>query len=158
MKHSAESQRRRGPRFRRHRSAIHGYGVFALRPIPAGTRLIEYKGALISSAQAEGRYPEIDTPPHTFLFDASEDTYIDAGVGGNSARWINHSCDPNCESVQEGQRVFIEAIRPIRPGEEIVYDYLIMLDEPHDAQAKRKWICRCGAKNCRGTMLAPKRR
>jgi SET domain-containing protein len=112
---------------------------------------------LITSDEAEGRYPEIEIPPHTFLFDADEDLYIDAGVNGNSARWINHSCDPNCETVQEGRRVFIETIHRIRPGEEIVYDYLITLDGPHDAGAKKLWLCRCGAKNCRGTMLAPKR-
>ena len=148
---------RRGPRFVRRRSSIHGFGIFALRSIPPGARLIEYKGALIDSAQAEGRYPENDTPPHTFLFDADDDLYIDAGVNGNSARWINHSCDPNCESVQEGRRVFIESIRAIRPGEELAYDYRIVLDTPHDREAKKKWICLCGAKNCRGTMLAPRR-
>lgn len=148
---------RRGPRFVRRRSRIHGYGIFAARTIPPGTRLIEYKGALIDTAQADGRYPEDETPPHTFLFDADTDLYIDAGIGGNSARWINHSCDPNCETVQEGRRVFIESIRTIHPGEELSYDYLIMLDGPHDTEAKKKWICLCGAKNCRGTMLAPKR-
>ena len=148
---------RQGPRFARRRSSIHGYGLYALRTIPHGTRLIEYKGALIDAAQAEGRYPEDDTPPHTFLFDAEDDLYIDAGVNGNSARWINHSCDPNCETVQEGRRVFIEALRTIRPGEELTYDYLIMLDGPHDRAARKKWICLCGAKNCRGTMLAPRR-
>jgi hypothetical protein len=150
-------KRKSGPRFIRRRSSIHGFGIFALRYIPAGVRLIEYKGALINSAQAEGRYPEVDTPPHTFLFDAGEDLYIDAGIGGNSARWINHSCEPNCETAQEERRVFIETIRPIRPGEEISYDYLITLDGPHDAAAKKQWVCRCGAKNCRGTMLARRR-
>ena len=154
---NGKAKRRRAPRFVRRRSSIHGYGIFAVRPIPPGTRLIEYKGALINTAQAEGRYPEDGTPPHTFLFDADDDLYIDAGVNGNSARWINHSCDPNCETVMEGRRVFIESIRPIRPGEELCYDYLIMLDGPHGQQAKKKWICFCGAKNCRGTMLAPKR-
>lgn len=150
-------RRRPSLRFVRRRSSIHGFGIFALKPIPAGTRLIEYKGVLITSDEAEGRYPEVDTPPHTFLFDAEEGVYIDAGVNGNSARWINHSCDPNCETVQEGRRVYIETIRRIEPGEEIAYDYLITLDTPHDASAKKLWLCRCGAKNCRGTMLAPKR-
>jgi SET domain-containing protein len=148
---------RRGPRFVRRRSSIHGFGIFAVRTIAAGTRLIEYKGELIDTARAEGRYSEDETPPHTFLFDALDDLYIDAGVNGNSSRFINHSCDPNCETVQEGRRVFIESIRAIHPGEELSYDYLIMLDGPHDREAKKKWICLCGAKNCRGTMLAPKR-
>ena len=152
-----QSTKRKEPRFVRRCSSIHGYGIFACKLIPSHTRLIEYKGALVSTEQAEGRYPEVDIPPHTFLFDADEDLYIDAGENGNSARWINHSCDPNCETVQEGRRVFIESMRTIRPGEEISYDYLITLDGPHDVQAKKKWICCCGAKNCRGTMLAPKR-
>ena len=148
---------RRGPRFVRRYSSIHGFGIFAVRTITVGERIIEYKGTLIDTAQAEGRYPEDDTPPHTFLFDADDDLYIDACVNGNSARWINHSCDPNCETVQEGRRVFIESIRTIRPGEELTYDYRIMLDGPHDSAAKKKWICLCGAKHCRGTMLASKR-
>jgi SET domain-containing protein len=147
-----------GPRFIRRRSSIHGYGIFARMPIPKGARLIEYKGALIDAIQAEGRYPEVGTPPHTFLFDADNDLYIDAGVNGNSARWINHSCDPNCETTQDGRRIFIETIRSIRPGEEISYDYMITLDEPHNARAKKKWVCRCGAPGCRGTMLATKKR
>ena len=146
-----------GPRFVRRRSTIHGYGIFARRLIPKGERLIEYKGALIDATQADGRYPETGTPPHTFLFDADDDLYIDAGVNGNSARWINHSCNPNCEAVQEGRRIFIQAIRAIRPGEEISYDYRITLDEPHNERAKKKWVCHCGAKACRGTMLAVKR-
>ncbi len=146
-----------GPRFVRRRSPIHGYGIFASRPIAKGERLIEYKGTLINAEQADGRYPEIGTPPHTFLFDAENDMYIDAGVNGNLARWINHSCKPNCETVQEGQRIFIEAIRTIRPGEEIFYDYRITLDEPHNARARKKWVCHCGAPGCRGTMLALKR-
>lgn len=147
-----------GPRFARRRSPIHGYGIFARRPIAKGERLIEYKGALIDADQADGRYPEDGTPPHTFLFDAEDDLYIDAGVNGNSARWINHSCAPNCETVQEGRRIFIEAIRAIRPGEEISYDYRITLDEPHNARARKKWVCHCGAAGCRGTMLAPRKR
>jgi len=146
-----------GPRFVRRRSPIHGYGIFARRTIAKGERLIEYKGALINARQAEGRYPETGTPPHTFLFDADDDMYIDAGVKGNSARWINHSCQPNCETVQEGRRIFIESVRTIRPGEEIFYDYKITLDEPHNARAKKKWVCHCGAARCRGTMLGPKR-
>jgi SET domain-containing protein len=147
-----------GPRFVRRRSPIHGYGIFARRPIAKGERIIEYKGLLINADQADGRYPEIDTPPHTFLFDADDDLYIDAGVNGNSARWINHSCNPNCETVQEGRRIYIEAIRAIRPGEELFYDYRITLDQPHNARARQKWVCHCGAPGCRGTMLAPGKR
>jgi SET domain-containing protein len=153
MKRS-KNPRYSGPRFVRRRSPIHGYGIFARRSIAKGERIIEYKGTLIDSEQADGRYPETDTPPHTFLFDAEDDLYIDAGVNGNSARWINHSCNPNCETVQEGRRIFIEAIRSIRPGEELFYDYRITLDEPHTMRVRKKWVCRCGAPGCRGTMLA----
>jgi len=145
-----------GPRFVRRRSPIHGFGLFARRPIPKGTRLLEYKGELINADQADGRYPEVDTPPHTFLFDAEDNMYIDGGVGGNWSRFINHSCKPNCEAVQEGRRIFIETTRAIRPGEELYYDYCITLDEPHNARAKKKWICKCGAPNCRGHMLGKK--
>jgi len=148
---------KRGPRFSRRSSAIHGYGIFARRRIPKGARIVEYRGALITAEQAADRYPEVGFPPHTFLFDADDDLYIDGGVDGNSARWINHSCDPNCETVQEGRRVFIESIRAIMPGEEITYDYRITLDEPHNATARKRWVCRCGAPGCRGTMLARKR-
>lgn len=153
----AKKATRPGPRFVRKRSNIHGYGVFARLPIAKGERLIEYKGALITARQAAGRYPEIGSPPHTFLFDADDDMYIDAGVNGNLARWINHSCKPNCDTVQEGRRIFIEATRAIRPGEELLYDYMITLDEPHNARAKKKWRCGCGAPNCRRTMLGKKR-
>lgn len=149
--------KRKGPRFARRRSSIHGFGIFALAPIAKGERVIRYKGEIIDNDKATKRYPEIGCPPHTFLFDAEDDLYIDGGSQGNSARWINHSCKPNCESVQDGRIVWIEAIRDIRPGEELSYDYSIVLDEPHDAKAKAKWCCRCGVKNCRGTMLGRKR-
>lgn len=149
--------RRKGPRFVRKRSSIHGYGVFARLPIAKGERLIEYKGALINAREAENRYPEIGSPPHTFLFDAGDDLYIDAGVHGNLARFINHSCRPNCDTTHDGRRIYIEAIRAIRPGEELCYDYMITLDEPHTPRARKKWRCGCGASNCRGTMLGKKR-
>lgn len=155
---TAEAVKAKGPRYARRRSSIHGYGVFALRPIAKGERVIRYKGAIIDGDAAADRYPEVDTPPHTFLFDAGEDLYIDGGVDGNLARWINHSCAPNCESVQDGPRVWIEAIRDIKPGDELTYDYGIVLDEPHTSKAKKRWFCMCGAKKCRGTMLGSKRR
>jgi SET domain-containing protein len=103
---------------------------------------------------------------HTFLFTLNDTYVIDANVGGNSARWINHSCDPNCEAVMvedddgdpNKDAVFIEAIRAIKPGEELTYNYGIVLAEAHTARMKKLWACRCGASKCTGTMLQPKRK
>lgn len=141
-----------------HKSQIHGRGVFAAATIPKGTRIVEYKGKRIPYTLACELYPdEDDQPTHTFLFEIDGDMVIDAGQGGNAARWINHSCQPNCEAVGEGDRIFIEAIRMIRPGEELGYDYAITLEERHTPREKKRWLCRCGAKMCRGTLLAKKR-
>jgi len=139
-------------------SPMHGRGAFATRWVPAGTRLIEYAGERITPAEAERRDPEGSPPPHhTFLFAIDDDVVIDAGVGGNAARWINHSCDPNCDAVIEGGRIWIETVRDVAPGEELAYDYQYVLPERHTPAAKRRYPCRCGAATCRGTMLAKKR-
>ena len=147
------------------KSAIHGNGVFALAPIAKGERIIEYKGRRRTHAEVDaGGSGDVESG-HTFLFTLNDDYVIDANFEGNSARWINHSCAPNCEAVLEEHegddhrkdRVFIEAKRAIKPGEELTYDYGITLDEPHTARLKKIWACRCGAKNCTGTMLKPKR-
>lgn len=147
------------------RSPIHGNGVFALVDIPAESHVVEYKGKRITQAQADRIYAGNSDGGHTFLFTLNERYIIDGGVQGNVARWINHSCDPNCQAVtiESGDgdarrdRVVIESLRPIKAGEELTYDYGIMLDEPHTARMKRIWACRCGASNCTGTMLKPKR-
>jgi len=148
------------------RSAIHGNGVFASIDIPAGTRLIEYKGRLLTQAQSDRQYGGDADSGHTFLFTLNEHYVIDGNREGNSARWINHSCDPNCEAVLIGDaggdprrdRIVIESIRPIACGEELTYNYGIVLDVPHTAAMKRIWTCRCGAPQCTGTILQPKRR
>ena len=140
-------------------SALHGLGVFALRPIPSGTRVIEYLGERISHAEADRRYEGKEADDnHTFLFIADESTVIDAGVDGNEARFVNHACQPNCESVIEDARVFIDAIRAIAPGEELTYDYQIQraADDPPDIDAI--FACRCGHPGCRGTMMWPPKR
>jgi SET domain-containing protein len=139
------------------KSTIQGRGAFAIRWIPAGTRIIEYLGERISSEEADTRYDD-DTMGrhHTFLFAVDDDTVIDAGVRGNAARFINHSCEPNCEAVDYGGRIFIEALRDIAPGEELFYDYAYELDEPLTPALKRRYPCQCGAANCRGTILAVK--
>ena len=148
------------------RSAIHGNGVFAVAPIARGERVIEYKGRRRTHEEVDaGDSGDVDSG-HTFLFTLNDDYVIDANFDSNSARWINHSCKPNCEAVLEEadggdrrrDRVFIEAIRNIRPGEELTYDYGITLDEPHTARLKKIWACHCGARNCTGTMLKPKRK
>jgi uncharacterized protein len=135
-------------------SKIHGRGVYATRRIRKGTRIIEYVGDRISHGEADARYdakPQDDG--HTFLFVVDDDLCIDAGVGGNAARFINHKCDANCETIIENRRVFIEAIRTIQPGEELGYDYQLTWESTDDPEELALYACRCGAENCRGTML-----
>ncbi len=140
-------------------SPIHGQGVFAVRPIHKGKRLIEYIGERITPAAADLRYDDDAMGrPHTFLFTIDAHTVIDAAVGGNAARFINHSCDPNCEAVDDGGRIFIESVRTIRPGEELTYDYHLERDGRWRKEWAQRYACRCGAPNCRGTLLVkPKR-
>jgi len=141
------------------KSSIAGKGAFATRRIPKGARIVEYTGEKISADEADRRYPlDENASHHTFLFTLDEDTVIDAGVKGNAARFINHSCAPNCEAVIEDGHIWIEALKPIAPGTELVYDYQFVLDEPHTAKAKKLYPCACGAKTCRGTILAKKTR
>jgi SET domain-containing protein len=137
-------------------SGIHGKGVFATAHLPKGTRLIEYKGKRLTEAQVDKRYAD-DDDPHTFLFALDNGMVIDATLGGNSARWINHSCAPNCEAVEDGDRIFIETLRAIRPGEELSYNYGIELEERHTPAMKRLYQCRCGARRCKGTILSAKK-
>jgi SET domain-containing protein len=135
-------------------SPIHGRGVFALRRIPKDTRIIEYKGNLITEKEADRRYSRIhENSPHTMLFSLDGGLVIDATRRGNSARWINHSCAPNCEIEEEGHRIFIEARRDIRLGDELTYDYNLQIGEKHTKAAKREHACFCGSRRCRGTML-----
>ena len=137
------------------RSRIHGRGVYATRPIPVGTRVVEYVGERISNKEADERYEDREDDGHTFLFVVDNRTCIDAGVGGNEARYINHSCDPNCESIIEDGRVYIDAIRDIFPGEELGYDYQLTWESTDDPSELALYACRCGAAQCRGTMLDP---
>lgn len=148
-----------GPRIQVRRSGVHGKGVFALRRIPAGERVIEYTGELISWQEALRRHPHDPADPnHTFFFHIDDQRVIDAKVGGNSARWINHACAPNCEADEVDGRVFIKALRDLEPGEELFYDYGLIIDERYTPALKKQFECRCGAPDCRRTMLAPKRR
>jgi uncharacterized protein len=139
-------------------SAIQGLGAFATRRIPAGVRLIEYAGERLSPAQADARYPdEAGQRHHTFLFAIDDEWVVDAAVDGNDARWINHSCEPNCDAVVDDGRIWIETIRDVEPGEELAYDYAYELEERHTPSAKRRYPCNCGSGGCRGTLLTRKR-
>ncbi len=150
----SRSLHRNPRRFAVRRSPIHGLGVFALRRIPKHTRLIEYKGERITHQKADERYAKAhENSPHTMLFEVNDEIVIDATKKGNSARWINHSCAPNCEVEDEKDRIFIRTRREIRLGEELTYDYNLQLGEPHTPAAEKAHACFCGARRCRGTML-----
>jgi SET domain-containing protein len=141
------------------KSPVHGNGVFAMRPIPAGERIIEYRGERISWDDATRRAVERGGPVnHTFYFSLADGRVIDGGRRGNDARWINHACEPNCEAYEDDGRVYIHALRDIDAGEELNYNYALIYDERHTPALKRLFECRCGTPGCTGTMLAPKRR
>ena len=141
------------------KSSIHGRGVYATRTIPKGTRIIEYTGKRIPWKDAMEAPPHLpDEPFHTFYFGLENDEVIDAGNGGNEARWINHSCEPNCETAEEDLRIFVDALRKIEPGEELFYDYRIVPGERRTKKLESQFVCFCGSKKCRGTMLEPKKR
>jgi uncharacterized protein len=146
------------PFFELRPSPIQGMGAFATRRIPAGTRLIEYAGERLTPEEADARYPDVaGARHHTFLFAIDDDVVIDAAVDGNDARWINHSCEPNCDAVIEDGRIWIESVRDIEAGKELAYDYAYELVERHTPAAKRRFPCNCGSQKCRGTLLARKK-
>ena len=151
---ASSSDRRR---IQTRRSGVHGKGVFALQDLAEGETLIEYVGELIDWPEALERHPhDPEQPNHTFYFHLESGLVIDANVGGNSSRWINHSCAPNCLADEEDGRVFIKALRNIAAGEELFYDYGLMIDARYTKKLLAEYQCRCGAAHCRGTMLTPK--
>lgn len=125
-------------------SPIHGRGCFATRNIAARTRILEYTGRHINLKEANERYWE---RPTTYLFGLSDGTVID-GLG--IASFVNHSCEPNCRAEEDDGRVWICALRSIKVGEEITFDYKLgnsgMVSMP----------CHCGSRNCRGSMFSEK--
>ncbi len=135
-------------------SSVHGRGVYAAQFIPKGARIIEYTGKRMSWKEV----PNDRDDPHTFIFGLDNGQVINPEIDGNEARWINHSCDPNCEAVGEDGGIFIYALRRIRPGEELFYDYALQLDEPITKKLENEHRCHCGASTCRGTMLEVKKR
>ena len=135
-------------------SKIHGRGVYARQDIPKGTRLIEYAGERIDNAEADRRYEDDKmSRHHTFLFILSSRWCIDAAVGGNISRYINHSCDPNCVAWIEGQHIWIDALRDIPKGEELAYDYEYDFLPEYTVEDLEFYGCRCGSRKCRGTIV-----
>jgi SET domain-containing protein len=130
-------------------SGVHGRGVYAARFISKGRRIIEYTGQRVPDRDVS----DDDDSPHTFYFALSNGQVIDPELDGNDARWINHSCDANCETFEEEDRIFIYAKRDIAPGEELFYDYSLQIDEPINKKSKKQYECFCGGPSCRGTML-----
>jgi SET domain-containing protein len=137
-------------------SPVHGRGVFALTDLAAGERILDYRGEAITWAEAQQRYENAvdQLAGHTFFFDRGDGWVIDGGRGGNSSRWLNHGCQPNCEPINVAGRIAIHTQRPIRAGEELLIDYQLILDEPPESSARAAYACRCTARSCRGTMLA----
>ncbi|HVC45866.1 MAG TPA: SET domain-containing protein-lysine N-methyltransferase [Terracidiphilus sp.] len=125
-------------------SAIHAAGCYTTTAIAKGVRVAEYDGPRVSKDEADTWYEE---SPITYLFGLGDGAIV---IDGHCmAMFINHSCDPNCETEEIGGRVWIRAIRPIAPGEEITYDYCLY--DGGDDEAR----CNCGATKCRGTMYSP---
>ena len=140
-------------------SGVHGKGVYAIRPIKAGSKVLEYKGEIITWEEALDRHPhDPEQPNHTFYFHLDDGHVIDGKHKGNSAKWINHACEPNMEAEQDGNRVFLKALRDIKVGEELFFDYGLIIDARLTAKLKKEYACWCGAASCRGTMLASRRR
>lgn len=142
------------------RSVIHGRGVFAATSIARGDTIIEYRGERTSWDDAMERPDsDPDDPSHTFLFELDDGRVIDARVKGNAARWINHSCSPNCETYEdEDGRVFIQARRGIDAGAELSYDYKLSVDGKLTKEERARFECRCGSPKCRGSLLAKKKK
>jgi SET domain-containing protein len=134
-------------------SRVHGRGVYATQFISEGARIIEYTGKRMSWDDA----PNDPDDPHTFNFGLENGQVINPEIDGNEARWINHSCEPNCEAIEEDDRIFIYALRDIQPGDELFYDYALELDEPITKKLQKEFKCICGEANCRGTMLLLKK-
>lgn len=136
------------------RSPVHGKGVFAMHALAAGECVLEYKGEITSWRKAARRHQREGVEGHTFLFGLSDGRVIDGSRGGNSARWLNHACAPNCEAIEDAGRIFIHTLRPIEAGKELFIEYLLATDDPLDEDIRMQYACRCAAADCRRSMLA----
>lgn len=136
-------------------SKIHGRGVFAARPIRKDIRVLEYTGPIISEKEADevGISTDKDGHSHTMLFQVSKKRVINGNEGGD-ARYVNHGCDPNCETEQDGDQIFIKSLRAIKKGEELVYDYHLQVPGKITDKVKKEYACFCGSPKCRGTQIA----
>ncbi len=141
------------PPFEVRKSRIQGRGVFATRRLRKGQRITQYLGEPITHEEADRRYDDRNGRHHTFLFVLDDETVLDARRRGSDAKYINHSCDPNCETVIDDGEIWIEAIKPIAPETELVYDYRFEWDEAYEPADVRYYACRCGSAKCRGTIL-----
>ena len=142
---------RRPRRFSARHSPVHGTGLFALQPLEAGERLIEYKGEITTWRRAAAR--QRSDAGHTFVFGLSDGRVIDGSRGGNSARFLNHACEPNCEAIEMGDRVFIHALTAINVGDELFIDYGLVIDEELTDDVRTQYACHCGASGCRQSMI-----
>ena len=143
------------PLFEVRPSSIHGRGAFAVRRIEKGARIAEYAGERLTAEEIERRYADETDTGHTFLFHVGDDVYVDATHQGNDARFINHSCQPNCESEVEDDRVYISALEDIEPGVELTYDYALEPEDDPPSSWTTLYACRCGAPSCRGSLIEP---
>jgi len=125
-------------------SALHGAGVYTTAPIKKGARVLEYTGPRLAAKECEGLYSDTEV---TYLFAMDDNNIIIDGFG--MAAFVNHSCDPNCETDQIAGRIWILAQRNIAAGEELTYDYNLFDADPGELAP-----CYCGSKNCRGTMYS----
>jgi SET domain-containing protein len=135
------------------KSNVHGRGLFARKDIPKDTKVIEYKGTRMPASEL----PDVDENDpdghHTVIFSLDNGMLIDASRRGNAAQFANHSCNPNCDTIEEDGRIYIRSLRKIKKGEEIVYDYHLHLAGPFDKDWLVDYACHCGSRKCRKIML-----
>lgn len=128
------------------RSSIHADGVYTTAPIKRHSVIVEYTGPRLTNSQADDLY---EYSPRTYLFGLTDGEHVIDGDG--IAAFINHSCAPNCDTDEVHGRVIIRAIRDIRSGEELAYDYNLYDGDPDDLAP-----CCCGTSKCRGSMYSRK--
>ena len=129
------------------KSKIDNFGLYAAKDIKKGARIIEYKGKVITRREAE-RNPKYDNGKAIYLFNLNKKYDLDGDFKFNTARLINHSCNPNCEVFGKGLKVWVYAMKNIKKGEELSYDYGFSFDENF-----RQFPCNCRSKNCVGYIV-----